>query len=34
VLLVVVQSEDLARHYLYEIEQMLRLFRIYWMNEP
>jgi hypothetical protein len=33
-LLVVVRSEDVARHYLYEFQQILRLFRIYWMNAP
>jgi hypothetical protein len=33
-LLVVVRSEEVARHYLYEFDQILRLFRIYWMNQP
>ena len=33
-LLVVVRDADLGRHYLFEFEQILRLFRIYWLNEP
>ncbi len=33
-ILVVVRGEDVARHSLYEFNQILRLLRIYWINEP
>ena len=33
-LLLVTKNRDVAGHYIYEFNQMLRLFRIYWMVSP